>query len=169
MKRLRIVLDTLVAFRAVELFVSEAVLAEYREVFSRPKFARLPSAEVAALLALIQSEATMVTPSTRLEVSTHDSDNRFYECADTAQADYIVTATPGTSPSPTKTPGSLPAAGCWSWCRPGRRKNSSRIKVVTMHGFRCTVTVIPRTCARGRSSIGCAFRRGTGTDLLLTN
>ena len=91
MKRLRIVLDTLVAFRAVELFVSEAVLAEYREVFSRPKFARLPSAEVAALLALIQSEATMVTPSTRLEVSTHDSDNRFYECADTAQADYIVT------------------------------------------------------------------------------
>jgi uncharacterized protein len=60
MKRLRIVIDTnvlisaavkpqgrqalvvnLVAFRAVELFVSEAVLIEYREVFSRPKFARL--------------------------------------------------------------------------------------------------------------------------------
>jgi predicted nucleic acid-binding protein len=29
----------LVALRAVELFVSEAILAEYREVFSRPKFA----------------------------------------------------------------------------------------------------------------------------------
>jgi predicted nucleic acid-binding protein len=56
-----------------------------------PKFARLPSAEVATLLALIESEATMVTPSTRLEVSPHDSDNRFYECADAAQADYIVT------------------------------------------------------------------------------
>lgn len=110
MKRLRIVLDTnvlisaavkplgsqalvvnLVAFGAVELFVSEAILAEYREVFSRAKFARLPSAEVATLLALIESEATMVTPSTRLEISTHDSDNRFYECADAAQADYIVT------------------------------------------------------------------------------
>jgi len=110
MKRLRIVIDTnelisaavrpqgsqalvvnLVAFHAVELFVSEAVLAEYREVFSRPKFARLPAAEVAALLALIESEAIMVTPTTRLELSKHDSDNRFYECADAAQADYIVT------------------------------------------------------------------------------
>jgi uncharacterized protein len=110
MKRLRIVIDTnvlisaavkplgsqalvinLVAFRAVELFVSEAVLDEYREVFSRPKFARLPSAEVAALLALIETEATMVTPAARLEISPHDSDNRFYECADAAKADYIVT------------------------------------------------------------------------------
>ena len=110
MNRLRIVLDTnvlisaavkplgrqalvinLVAFRAVELFVSEAVLAEYREVFSRPKFARLPATDVATLLALIEAEATMVTPTTRLEISKHDSDNRFYECADAAQADYIVT------------------------------------------------------------------------------
>lgn len=110
MNRLRIVLDTnvlisaavkplgrqalvinLVAFRAVELFVSEAVLAEYREVFSRPKFARLPAADVATLLALIEAEATMVTPTARLEISKHDSDNRFYECADAAQADYIVT------------------------------------------------------------------------------
>jgi len=81
----------LVAFRAVELFVTEAILAEYREVFSRPKFARLPSAEVAVLLALIESEATMVAPTARLEISKHDSDNRFYECADAAHADYIVT------------------------------------------------------------------------------
>ncbi len=110
MKRLRVVIDTnvlisaavkplgrqaqvinLVAFRAVELFVSGAVLEEYREVFGRPKFSRLPSAEVGALLALIESEATMVTPTARLEISKHDSDNRFYECADAAQADYIVT------------------------------------------------------------------------------
>jgi len=33
----------------------------------------------------------MVTPTTRLEISKHDSDNRFYECADAARADYIVT------------------------------------------------------------------------------
>ncbi|MGA2590629.1 MAG: putative toxin-antitoxin system toxin component, PIN family, partial [Bryobacteraceae bacterium] len=110
MKPLRIVLDTnvlisaavkplglqalvinVVAFRAVQLFVSEPILAEYREVFSRPKFARLPPAEVATLLALIESEATIVTPNIRLEISKHDSDNRFYECADAAQADYIVT------------------------------------------------------------------------------
>jgi uncharacterized protein len=92
MKRLRIVIDT-------NVLISAAVRPQGRQApvinlvafFSRPKFARLPSAEVAALLALIESEATMVTPTTRLEISKHDSDNRFYECADAAQADYIVT------------------------------------------------------------------------------
>ena len=110
MSRLRIVLDTnvlisaalkplgrqalvinLVAFRAVELYVSEAVLAEYREVFSRPKFAHLDLKEVSRMLSLIEREATMVTPTEHLAISEHDSDNRFYECADAAAADYIVT------------------------------------------------------------------------------
>lgn len=81
----------LVAFRAVELFVSKAVLAEYQEVFRRPKFAHLDQREVAVLLALIEREATTVTPAKRLTISKHDSDNRFYECAHAAGADYIVT------------------------------------------------------------------------------
>lgn len=79
-----------IAFRAVELFVSPAVLAEYREVFSRPKFAQIPPAQIAILLAVIESEATMVTPAERLAISAHESDNRFYECDDD-DADYIVT------------------------------------------------------------------------------
>jgi len=109
MSRLRVVIDTnvlisaalkpsglqalvmeLVAFHAVEMFISEAVLAEYREVFSRPKFSRLDPKDVAHLLAMIETEATMVTPVEQLAISRHDSDNRFYECADAA-ADYIVT------------------------------------------------------------------------------
>jgi len=110
MSRLRIVLDTnvlisaalkpsgrqaqvmeLVAFRAVEMCVSEAVLAEYREVFSRPKFSNIDPKDVSRLLNLIEAEATMVTPTEKLAISKHDSDNRFYECADAATADYIVT------------------------------------------------------------------------------
>src|SRR5215469_4549266 len=110
MSRPRIVLDTnvlisaavkpegtqamvihLVAFRAVELFVSEAVLAEYREVFSRPKFSRLDGKAVAILLDLIERESTTVTPTEELFISKHPSDNRFYECAAAADADYIVT------------------------------------------------------------------------------
>ena len=110
MSRFRIVIDTnvlisaalkpqgqqamvmrLVAFRAVEMFVSEEILAEYREVFSRPKFAHLDQKDVSQLLAVIGAEATMVSPTERLAISKHDSDNRFYECADTAAADYIVT------------------------------------------------------------------------------
>jgi hypothetical protein len=39
----------LVAFRAVELFVSEGVLAEYREAFWRRKFARLNPKDVSHL------------------------------------------------------------------------------------------------------------------------
>jgi uncharacterized protein len=119
MTRLRIVLDTnvlisaalkpqglpalavhLVAFRAVELFVSEVVLAEYREVFSRPKFAHIPRAEAAALLAMIEGEATLVGPTERLAISKHESDNRFYECAAAAQADLIVTGNANHFPKP---------------------------------------------------------------------
>jgi predicted nucleic acid-binding protein len=67
----------LVAFRAVELCGSEAVLAEYREVFRRPKFARLNPKDVSHLLRLIQAEATLVWPTEVLAVSKRDSDNRF--------------------------------------------------------------------------------------------
>lgn len=81
----------LVAFRAVELFVSQAVIDEYREVFSRPKFSRLDPKNVDRLLKLIEAEATMVKPTITLAISPHDSDNRFYECAEAAGADYIVT------------------------------------------------------------------------------
>jgi putative PIN family toxin of toxin-antitoxin system len=73
------------------MFVSQPVLDEYREVFSRPKFSHLDPKNVSRLLDLIKAEATMVTPTTTLAISEHDSDNRFYECAEAARADYIVT------------------------------------------------------------------------------
>jgi putative PIN family toxin of toxin-antitoxin system len=110
MSRPRIVLDTnvlisaalkpsgleaqlieLVAYRAVELCVSAEVLAEYRTVFSRPKFAHLDPDHVSRLLTSIAAEATAVTPTERLNISKHDDDNRFYECAAKANADYLVT------------------------------------------------------------------------------
>jgi putative PIN family toxin of toxin-antitoxin system len=81
----------LVAFRVVEMCVSEEVLAEYREVLNRPKFACLDQNDVSRLLAMIEAEATMVSPTRCLAISEHDSDNRFYECADAASAGYIVT------------------------------------------------------------------------------
>lgn len=81
----------LVAYRAVEMFISEEVLAEYREVFSRPKFSHLSPQRVALLLTLIAREATVVKPTERLAVSQDEPDNRFYECAAAAQADYLIT------------------------------------------------------------------------------
>ena len=82
----------LVAFRAVEMVISEAVMVEYREVFSRPRFSsRTDPAEVSRLLSMIEAEATMVRPTEELNISEHASDNRIYECAAAAEADYIVT------------------------------------------------------------------------------
>src|SRR5262245_43987279 len=72
----------LVAVGAVEMCVSEELLAEYTEVFSRRTFSALDSRDVGHLLTLIREAATIVRPAVRLNVSKHDSDNRFYECAD---------------------------------------------------------------------------------------
>jgi putative PIN family toxin of toxin-antitoxin system len=110
MSRPRIVLDTnvlisaalqqsslpakvveLVAYGAVELCVSSEILTEYREVFARAKFNGLDPSLVVRLLGLIADAATLVVPSTHLAESPDESDNRFYECADAADADYIVT------------------------------------------------------------------------------
>jgi uncharacterized protein len=81
----------LAARRAVELCVSPEVLAEYREVLSRPKFARLDPRHVSRLLDLIAVEALAVAPAGRLAESPHEADNRFLECAQEAAADFIVT------------------------------------------------------------------------------
>jgi putative PIN family toxin of toxin-antitoxin system len=81
----------LVAARVVEMCVSEEVLAEYSEVFSRAKFAGLERRHVASLLAAVAEEAALVRPANRLAESPDESDNRFYECAAAAEADYIVT------------------------------------------------------------------------------
>jgi putative PIN family toxin of toxin-antitoxin system len=80
-----------IALGLVELGLSKDVLSEYREVLARPKFARLDPEENARLLAILEAESTTVTPTEPLEISSHPSDNRFYECAAAAAADYIVT------------------------------------------------------------------------------
>jgi putative PIN family toxin of toxin-antitoxin system len=81
----------LVAYRAVELCVSEELLTEYREVIARPKFAGLDPQRVTLLLELIAEEATLVSPTNVLNISKDEADNRFYECAEAAGADYLVT------------------------------------------------------------------------------
>lgn len=81
----------LVAAGAAELCISEEVLEEYREVLGRAKFTGLDPRHVARLLTAIAGEALLVRPASRLAESPDESDNRFYECAAAAKADYIVT------------------------------------------------------------------------------
>jgi putative PIN family toxin of toxin-antitoxin system len=76
--------------RIFQLCISEAILLEYETVLRRPKFKRPPEL-VTTLIAALREEGELVQPTERLKISGHESDNRFYECAAEAGADYIVT------------------------------------------------------------------------------
>ena len=71
--------------------VSESVLNDYRGVLGRAKFRRISSSHIAVLLDLLETVSLKVTPVPTLQVSRDEPDNRIYECADAAQAHYIVT------------------------------------------------------------------------------
>jgi putative PIN family toxin of toxin-antitoxin system len=83
------VLD-LVAAGRLQLYVSQPILAEYQGVLTRPKL-RLDPKRVQDSLDLIQSAGIIIEPQLTLAVSPDEPDNRFLECAETAQADYLVT------------------------------------------------------------------------------
>ncbi len=83
------VLDLALASK-LQLYVSPDVLAEYEEVLRRPRF-RIDSKKVTQSLRLIKKRATSVTPTLTLSVSPDTADNRFLECAEAANADYLVT------------------------------------------------------------------------------
>src|ERR1035437_115268 len=71
--------------------VSTEVLAEYRDVLLDRPALRPYAQQAQHVLDILTSVAVEVTPIQRLKISGHESDNRFYECADAARADYIVT------------------------------------------------------------------------------
>jgi uncharacterized protein len=75
------------------LYVSEAVLAEYREVLARPEL-KIRKGLWEQLLQLIRNRSRTVTPSRALQMTKDPDDNKFLECADAARADYLVTGNP---------------------------------------------------------------------------
>ena len=70
--------------------VSPAVLAEYEEVLRRPRL-KLDPTKIAAVMSLIRSTSIEVSPTRTLRISGHESDNRFYECAEAAGVEYLIT------------------------------------------------------------------------------
>jgi uncharacterized protein len=76
--------------KPARLYVSEAILDEYREVLARPELQTRKGLRQ-QLLQLIKDNSHVVT-ATRLHPVTKDpDDNKFLECADAARADYLVT------------------------------------------------------------------------------
>ena len=106
---LRLVLDTNIAISAAlkpnglqrtvlllalskpaRLYVSGAILAEYRQVLKRPELKIRKGAQI-QLLQLIRNRSHFVLPSRRLQITPDPADNIFLECAETSRADYLVT------------------------------------------------------------------------------
>jgi uncharacterized protein len=76
--------------KPARLYVSTAILAEYRDVLSRPEL-QIRKGLQQQLLQLIGKRARFVAPARRLQVTSDPGDNIFLECADAACADYLVT------------------------------------------------------------------------------
>ena len=75
------------------LYVSEAVIAEYREVLARPEL-KIRKGLRHKVLQLIRSHSQTVKASRPLQITPDPDDNIFLECADAARADYLVTGNP---------------------------------------------------------------------------
>ena len=81
---------SLAILKKISMYVSPAVLAEYEEVLRRPRLKIHPD-KIANFLADIYDCAEVVNPRIALRISKDETDNRFYECAEAAQADYLIT------------------------------------------------------------------------------
>ena len=76
--------------KPARLYVSPPILAEYKDVLSRPELGIRKGSRL-QLLQLIQNHSHLVSPTRLLNVAGDPDDNRFIECADKAGADYLIT------------------------------------------------------------------------------
>ena len=76
--------------KPARLYVSDAIMDEYREVLARPRL-NIPKGRRQQLLQLIRNRSHTVTPARPLQVTPDPDDNKFVECADAARADYLLT------------------------------------------------------------------------------
>jgi uncharacterized protein len=74
----------------IQLYVSETILAEYEDVLRRGKF-NLSPARIDRSLAMIRGASTILADLPAVDVSPHEEDNRFIECAEAANADFLIT------------------------------------------------------------------------------
>jgi putative PIN family toxin of toxin-antitoxin system len=74
----------------VRPYFSPAVLEEYSEVLTRPKFA-FSSNEITELIDLFQRQGDLVYPTLLSAISPDPGDDKFIACALTAETDFLVT------------------------------------------------------------------------------
>jgi|ERR1035438_4631353 putative PIN family toxin of toxin-antitoxin system len=83
--------------KPARLYLSDAILSEYREVLARPEF-KIRKGLRQQLHQLLKNHARLVTPAIKLQIATDPDGNKFLECADAARADYLITGNQRHSP-----------------------------------------------------------------------
>jgi putative PIN family toxin of toxin-antitoxin system len=76
--------------KPARMYVSQEILAEYRNVLARPGL-KIAKGRQQQLLRLVRNRVQMVHSRYKLEVTSDPEDNKFLECADAARADYLIT------------------------------------------------------------------------------
>ena len=72
-------------------YLTAAVLEEYDRVFEYERLKHLDKRRIARLRGVLNRVGVKVKPRGLLKISGHEDDNRIYECAVAAKADYIIT------------------------------------------------------------------------------
>jgi uncharacterized protein len=76
--------------KPARLYVTEAILSEYREVLARPEL-KIRKGLRLQLLQLIRNRSHLVRLVRPLRIAKDPDDDKFLECAEAARADYLVT------------------------------------------------------------------------------
>lgn len=85
----RFALDLALAEK-IQLYISPQIFKEYLDVLGRTKLGIEPTL-VAASLELIKQKSRMVHPSAKIHAASDEDDNRFLECAQEGNVDFLVT------------------------------------------------------------------------------
>ena len=85
-------MDEKILSKEIKVVVSVEMLKELSEVASRPKFKNIFTAKrIKELFSLLDSYATVVSPSQKVNVCRDGKDNFLLEVAIEGEADYLVT------------------------------------------------------------------------------
>jgi uncharacterized protein len=83
-------LVAMAAAQTLEWIVSEQIIAEYREVLTRPKFTKI-RAVADAVLQLVETKAMPIVAPEICEVAKDPDDNRFLDAAIASDAQFLIT------------------------------------------------------------------------------
>ena len=73
-----------------QLFVSQVIVDEYVRILGKPKLDLRPI-DLEAFYASLKQRASWVQPEHRVHISPDETDNRFLECAETIDAEFLIT------------------------------------------------------------------------------